>query len=99
MELWEVLVPASSKNGKFKYEHHKEWDKYVTDIAGGLTVLKTGKGEWVSPDGELFRDRVIPVRIACSREQIIDIIKFTKIHYNQLAVMAYKVSEDVIIFE
>lgn len=40
---------------------------------------------------------MIPVRIACSREEIDKIIDITIKHYNQLAVMAYKVSDEVII--
>ena len=99
MILYEILVPASSKGAKFSYEHHKEWDEKVKEIADGLTVLKTGRGEWVSPNGETFYDRVIPVRIACSKEQIMKILKFTKEHYKQLAIFCYKVSEEVIIYE
>lgn len=26
--LWGILVPASSKNKDFTYEHHKKWDEY-----------------------------------------------------------------------
>lgn len=96
-KLWEILVPASSKEQEFKFEHHKMWDEYVKSLAGGLTVLKTGKGQWISPDGKLFKDRVIPVRIMCKKKQIKKIIKFTIEHYNQEAVLAYKVSNKVIL--
>jgi hypothetical protein len=99
MELWEVLVPASNAKRKenFSYEHHKAWDEYVKSLSGGLTIFRTVKGEWVSDNGEIFVDRMIPVRIACSREDIEKIIDFTIEHYSQLAVMAYKVSDEVII--
>jgi hypothetical protein len=40
---------------------------------------------------------MIPVRIACSREQITTIIDFTLVYYDQLAVMAHKVSDEVIL--
>ncbi len=93
--MWEILVPASGKEQDFLYEHHKKWDEYVKSLAGGLTVLKTGKGEWISPDGTLFRDRVIPVRIMCKKKHIKKIIQFTIEHYNQEAVLAYKVSNKV----
>lgn len=95
--MWEVLVPASGKDQDFSYEHHKMWDEYVKSLAGGLTILKTGKGEWVSPDGKLFMDRVIPVRIMCKKKHIKKIIKYTIDHYNQEAVLAYKVSNKVIL--
>jgi hypothetical protein len=50
-----------------------------------------------SSSGNLFAERMIPVRIACNREQITQILKTTMEFYDQEAVMAYKVSEDVII--
>lgn len=96
-KLWEVLVPASGKEQEFSFIHHKQWDEYVKSLAGGLTILKTGKGEWISPDGKLFRDRVIPVRIYCKKKHIKKIIKFTIEHYNQEAVLAYKVSNKVLL--
>ena len=97
-ELWEILVPASNnKDQNFTYDHHKEWDEFVKDLTGGVTILKTAKGQWVSPDGELFIDRMIPCRIACSWEELSVIIDFTIEHYSQEAVMAYKVSDDVVI--
>lgn len=77
MSLWEILVPASNRTESFSYEHHKKWDAFVRGIAGGVTILKPGKGEWVCPEGSIFTDRVIPCRIACDREQIERIIDFT----------------------
>ena len=97
MKLWEILVPASGNAEKFTYEHHLEWDAFVMDISGGLTVLKAGKGQWISPDDTLFKDRVIPCRIACTKEEIDRIIDFTINHYNQEAVMCYCISNEVII--
>ena len=97
-ELWEILVPASNnKDLKFTYEHHKEWDEFVKDISGGVTIMKPAKGEWLSPTGELYIDRMIPCRIACSWEELSVIIDFTIKHYKQEAVLAYKISDDVIL--
>ncbi len=95
--LWEIFVPASSKDNNFTYEHHKIWDNFVLNISGGLTILRTGKGQWICPEGKLFKDRIIPVRIACTHDQIEEIIDFTIKHYNQEAVMCYKLSPEVII--
>lgn len=64
-------------------------------MRGGLTIHRGVKGEWVSPTGELFLDRMIPVRISCSREDINKIVDFTIEHYDQEAVMVYKVSDEV----
>jgi hypothetical protein len=97
-ELWEILVPASSNKGqKFPYEHHKKWDAFVKDTTGGVTIMKTAKGQWVSPAGELYVDRMIPCRIVCNEEQMDAIIDFTLEHYNQEAVLAYRISDNVIL--
>lgn len=97
-ELWEILVPASNnKDQKFTYEHHKEWDAFVKETTGGVTIMKTAKGQWLSPTGKLYIDRMIPCRIVCNEQQISDIIDFTIEHYNQEAVLAYRVSTNVIL--
>ena len=98
-ELWEILVPASdnSDNRKFTYEHHKTWDEFVKNLTGGVTIMKTAKGQWVSPTGQLYIDRMIPCRIVCNEEQINQIVDFTITHYNQEAVLAFRISDNVIL--
>jgi hypothetical protein len=97
-ELWEILVPASGNNDKeFTYEHHKAWDEFVKNLTGGVTIMKTAKGQWLSPSGKLYKDRMIPCRIICTKEQINKIVDFTIEHYNQEAVLAYKISTVVIL--
>lgn len=59
--------------------------------------MAVSKGQWVSPEGKLFMERMIPVRIACTREQIEQVIDLTAKYYSQEAVMAHKVSTEVII--
>ncbi len=77
--------------------HHKNWDNYVRNVAGGLTILTPAKGQWLDLDSTLYQERVIPVRVSCTRKQLDKIIDFTLQHYRQLAVMAYKISDEVII--
>ena len=97
-ELWEILVPASNNTDqKFTYEHHKEWDAFVKKVTGGVTVMKTAKGQWLSPTGKLYIDRMIPCRIVCDEQQISEIIDFTIEHYTQEAVLAYRISTNVIL--
>jgi len=62
-----------------------------------LGLLTPAKGKWISPHGTLFSERMIPVRIGCNRGQIIEILEMSKKYYNQLAMLAYKISEEVII--
>ncbi len=77
--------------------YHRVWDAEVRKITGGLTITAPVKGEWVSPDGELFRERMIPVRIVATRDQIEQVIQLTLTYYDQLAVLCYKLSDEVII--
>lgn len=87
--------PASKLYYTTRY--HRVWDQKVRAITGGLTVLTPAKGQWVSPRGELFQERMIPVRIVATREQISQVIDLTLDYYDQLAVLCYKVSDEVII--
>lgn len=98
MDLWEILVPTISNEGKpYRTRYHRVWDAKVRAITGGLTIMAPAKGQWKSLDGDLYIERMIPVRIACTREQIEEIIDITMKYYDQLAVMAYRVSDEVII--
>ncbi len=99
-KLWEVLVPVADNNGvKFSVEHHQEWDKVVRATAGGQTIMPTAKGYWLDPEGILYSDRVIPVRIMCDEPAIRQIGELTLSHYGQLAVTAYLISDRAFIFE
>jgi hypothetical protein len=96
--MWEILVPTVRPDGRpIRTRFHRVWDSKVRAISGGLTILPVSKGQWVSPIGTLFVERMIPVRIACTRTQIKDIIDMTLIYYDQKAVLTYVVSEEVII--
>jgi hypothetical protein len=96
--MWEILVPTiRRKDGKpYTTRYHRVWDGKVKEISGGLTILSPTKGKWISPDGELFVERMIPVRIIATRDEIDKIIDMTIKYYDQLAVLCYKISEEVI---
>lgn len=97
--LWEILVPTikrlTGKPNKTKF--HKKWDEKVREISGGLTILTPVKGQWISKDGSLFHDRMIPVRIIATREEIEKIVDITLKHYDELAILCYKISDEVIL--
>lgn len=99
MELWEILVPTIRNDGKpIRTRFHRVWDAKVRAISGGLTITPPAKGQWVHPEsGTLFAERMIPVRVMCTREQIEKIIDITLEYYEQIAVMAYRISELVIL--
>lgn len=97
-ELWEVLVPTVRNDGKpLTTRFHRVWDKKVADITGGLTILAPAKGKWAPEPGSVLVERMIPVRIACTREQIDEIVDMTIKYYNQTAVLAYRISDMVIL--
>ena len=98
--MWEILVPTEKRlePGKFyRTKYHKVWDDKVRAISGGLTIMTPAKGQWISPCGALFVERMIPVRIIATREQMVEIIDMTMLYYDQLAILAYKVSDEVIL--
>jgi len=98
IKLWEILVPTVRNDGRpIKTRFHKVWDSKVYAITGGISIMSPTKGKWVSPGGKLFAERMIPVRIACTDEQIDRIIDMTINYYEQEAVMAYLLSTKVII--
>ena len=97
--LYEILVPTVRNDGRpFHTRFHRVWDKKVEAISdsGGMTLLTPGKGTWVH-EGQSISERMIPVRVMCTREQIEQIIDLTLEYYDQIAVMAYRVSDEIIL--
>lgn len=67
-------------------------------ISTGMTVLMPTKGKWRNLNNILYDERMIPVRISCTREQLMQILNMTKKFYDQEKVLAIKISEEVILF-
>lgn len=96
--MWEILVPTVSNKGRpFRTRYHRVWDAKVRKLSHGLTILNPIKGQWVSPNGDLFTERMIPVRIMCFRQDINKIVDFTMEYYDQEVVLAYMISSDCIL--
>jgi hypothetical protein len=95
LQLWEILVPTRVKNRRVALAFHHAWDEKVRKVSGGLTIYRAAVGQWVSPQGQTVRERMIPVRIACDYNQINEIADITATHYKQDAVMFYLVSEKI----
>lgn len=96
-ELWEILVPTVRNNGRpFHTRFHRVWDKEVMSISGGMTIFDPGKGRWTHRD-QTFKERMIPVRIMCTAEEIRKVMDYTMEYYDQIAVMAYRISDNVIL--
>ncbi len=98
--LYEILVPTKFEDTQkpVSTRHHRKWDEYVRPFSGGLTILKPARGQWISK-GQLYEDRMIPVRLLLDATDLKLILKFTKKHYRQIAILAYKISDEVIFYE
>lgn len=95
--MWEILVPTKRNNGiPFRLRYHRVWDQKVRAISGGLTILPVAKGQWVHEE-KLYAERMIPVRILTTRDDMNRIVDFTMRYYDQKAVLAYKISSEVIL--
>lgn len=99
MKLWEILVPKFWNNGqRIPLRYHRAWDEKVRAVSGGLTILRSVKGQWESPGGKIYKDQMIPVRVACNDRQFRRILEITLEHYvDQEAIMAYLVGAEIII--
>lgn len=103
-KLWEILVPTERRSdGKpYRLRYHRVWDEKVREISGGLTIMPVAKGQWIGPVEEgadeetLFTERMIPVRFIASDEEMEDIVAFTGVYYDQLAILCYEISNKVI---
>lgn len=95
MKLFQILVPTQYGDTKkpIRTAHHKNWDAMVRKICGGLTIMTPAKGQWMF-GGELFAEKVIPVSIFCSEEQMKKIVEFSFKHYRQHAIMYYVLSSE-----
>jgi hypothetical protein len=96
--IYEILVPTVRRvDGKpYRTRYHRVWDKKVEAISGGLTITPPGKGYWFH-EGQSVRERMIPVRVMCTREEIMRIVDLTLEYYDQLVVMAYRVGDEIIL--
>lgn len=98
LRLWEILVPMHIDGTAVLIAHHQLWDAQVMEISGGMTIYKPAIGFWLDRSVDaagVIRERMIPVRIACTEGEIKQIADMTLSHYRQKAVMYYLVSEQV----
>jgi hypothetical protein len=95
--LFEIYVPTVLNSGRpIRTRQHREWDNRVCRITGGLTVYKPVIGQWIDQsDNQLYKERMIPVRILATDEEMKVIAKMTKTFYAQIKVLYYKISNEV----
>lgn len=95
--LWEILIPTCSNMGvEYTIEHHKKWDKEAKKISKGITIFSLVKGQWKNPRGKIFSEKMIPVRLRATTEEIKKIGQYTLKHYKQEVTWVYEVSSNII---
>ncbi|GGT56367.1 hypothetical protein GCM10010207_65350 [Streptomyces atratus] len=92
-------MPTVSNTGcPFSVRHHRQWDAMVKQLAGGMTLIQLIRGSWVDPvSQEDFAERMIPVRIMCTSEQIVGICKETARFYDEFSVLATLVATEPVL--
>lgn len=96
--LYEILVPTVRNDGRAIHTRfHRLWDNKIRAISGGLTIMHPAKGQWMNQAGELFKERMIPVRFIANREEVDKVVDITLKYYEQEAVLCYKISDEVIL--
>ena len=80
MKLYEVLIPrADNEKNIFSRAHNLLWQEEVRKSAGGLSLCPAIEGQWEN-GGKVYREKMIPVRIACSAKNC-KISQFCKIAF------------------
>jgi hypothetical protein len=85
------------KQNSYSIEYHNVWDAFVREATDGLTIVLPTRKQRASSGGELFSEKMIPVRIMATRAEIERIIDYTLGYYDQGAVLCYLVSTEVIL--
>lgn len=94
-KLYEIQIPVApnlpevficDKNGNFNQEYHDRFLAKVLTVANGYTALPIVEGAWINGSGKTFIEKMIPVRIFCTDENITEIASFAKRHYDQEAI-------------
>ena len=92
--LWELLVPTIRSNGRPIHTRcHRVWDAHVKEISGGLTIMHPTIGYWVN-EGQTLKERMIPVRIICTKSQFVEILEMTRKFYEQQVITWYRLSSE-----
>lgn len=98
LKLWEILVPYVMDGKMVPVFYHQKWDKKVIKITQGLTFATDNpQGKWLDKNGQISGEKMIPVRIACTEDQIKQIMELTLEHYEQEAIFVTLISKKVLI--
>ena len=96
--LYEILVPTFfGTNPKIIINTIKVWENELLLISRGLTKLPVVDGVWINEGKEYFYKNT-PYRVCVTLEELNALLKLAKTLFNQITIMAYKISDDVIFY-
>ncbi len=75
----------------FNKAHHGTFIRKVLTVAGGYSWLPEIDGAWVNSHCEVVKEKMIPIRVACTDENIKEIASFAKQHYEQEAIFVLEI--------
>lgn len=92
---WRILVPEADNDRRhFTRRDHRLWELAVINISGGWTIHPRARGAWMDEHtGNVQKEKMKPVDILCTEEQIHEIVNMTGHHYRQIEVVAYRISK------
>ena len=92
--LWAIVRPMQSNSGKpFTVEHHRAWEDNVIGTFGGATFLPVADGAW-KHGGMIFREPMQQINVIGTWDQMLNLVRETMLHYDQLAIMWHMVAHD-----
>ena len=94
--MFQIMVPCCYNDGKpVRTRHHREWDRQVSLVLSiqGMTIHSPSKGRWTH-EGVVYRERMIPVSIIATMDEMERIAQITLKHYDQIAVLYFKISNE-----
>lgn len=96
--VWRIMVPEKDNCGRrFSARENLAWEDAVINISGGWTIQPLATGAWTDGEEDTVQiERMKPVDIICTDEQIKQIVNLTGHRFRQKVVLAYKISEHII---
>jgi len=98
--LWEIFIPKNNNRETiYEVSHHREWNKKVTTETDVILLSSDPHKKKSCPTiGEsFFSEEMILLRVCCTPEEFDKILDITVQHYDRPEIIAFKLSENMIV--
>lgn len=96
--LYEILIPIADNAGfVFSDSHRKLFFDMLIGETSGLSILPNLQGFW-EEKGKIYEDINTPLRVICTGEDIKRFANTAKEHFDQLAILYYQISDNVVFY-